>query len=152
VDIDNAAWSSSAVESQIAVHLPTACLSRLSLTASFGSLSRPIVENHLEMPSMLEGEGSEPGRSNHTVLNFLSLLDSAFSSLLVQSLAPTAPCIFSPGYLKVRQSVEFQVLGHIAGCPSLTTLNQSYFGILGSKYHLSLKALTTSTRLPRAWI
>lgn len=107
-DIDNAAWSPSVVESQIAVHLPTAGLSRLSLTAFFGTISRPIeaLESegglHLNWGHGREGIDASQPRNNHSLLGLLSLLDSAFSSLLIQSLVPAAPCVFSPGYLEVR--------------------------------------------------
>jgi len=106
-DVYNAAWSPSAVEGQIAVHLPTACLSRLSLAAFFRSI--PIKSCDVVVETRLESR-----RNKHTVLDFLSLLDSTFSSLLTQSLALAAPCIFSPGYLEVRQSVEPQVSGSIS--------------------------------------
>ncbi|KAF8422111.1 hypothetical protein EV426DRAFT_699595 [Tirmania nivea] len=63
-DINDAAWSPSAVESQIAAHLPNACLSKLNLTAFFSSISRPVVETRLETASKLGVLGTHlPGLS-----------------------------------------------------------------------------------------
>lgn len=127
-DLANTAWSPSAAESQIQLHLPTACLRRLTLLAFFSSIngSHNLVEDGSLYADKLGteevcgttqegiGRGRESplrskdfyisGTKGHSALQFLSLVDTAFMSLLKDTLGRIAPCIFSPGYLEVCQN------------------------------------------------
>lgn len=103
METPNTTWSPLAVESQIAIHLPTAYLRKIALTAYFTSIPRPFHNLEPSEESFCCGAINPLGLDEpQKALDLLSLMDAAFIALLKEKLEPIAPCIFRPRYLEVR--------------------------------------------------
>ena len=153
MDISNTTWSPSAVEGQIAIYLPTAYLRRINLIAFFTSIPRPC-SDICQTTTFEHSQGSFDGErirfSEHTesykALDLLSLMDTAFITLLKERLEPISPCIFRLGYLKVGYKVsEFVTL---YGCTnifkSLWNSGQQISSISSTINHVQKITMNTS--------